>query len=396
MNFNKKERLIFKAINALDVPTCNSISDHVGLSRVLVSSILTEMKAKQYIAEEGKTKQGSGRPSHIYEISAQVVRTLGISMGRDAIHWVSLDSRGTAIDSGMIEGGLASIDVLDDDALLGLLKPIVADHASDKDGKGPLGSIGISIPGIVDYQSGLWLHDFRHPRFIPKPLKVLVEKAFSTKTIVEDAARSITYQFYRAEKSIGEPLIYIYLGDGVGTGIIINDALFRGADGLAGEVGHITVNPSGIRCSCGNIGCLETVVSTPNVLRQIRDRLQEGVFSSLHGVSDGDYSQIGADVIVAAAKEGDKLAESTLYEIGEYLADAVILLTKLFNPRSIVLGGPGSVYGNYYTTPIELKMRQFVRTEMLSHLRVYIASYESHQEAAGAGLLALDEYWNNL
>jgi predicted NBD/HSP70 family sugar kinase len=150
------------------------------------------------------------------------------------------------------------------------------------------------------------------------------------------------------------------------------------------------------RCICNNVGCLETVVSTEGILRVFRDRLKEGVRSSLQKTMTRADMSLSLDEILAAAEEGDRVTQSTLGEIGVFLGDACATLIKLFNPQALIISGPGSIFKEYFRGPVEQVIRQRVLPEMLEDYQTVFADYRKNHEAWGAALLAMKCYLDHL
>ena len=185
----------------------------------------------------------------------------------------------------------------------------------------------------------------------------------------------------------------LYLGEGVGAGIVLKGDLCRGANGLAGEIGHMHVAEDGDRCSCGNVGCLEMVVSQTSILRRFRKLLQEGVITTLQRTGEDGLSLAK---ILEAALANDRLARSTLYDLGLVLGDACATLIELHNPRTLVVGGAVGTLAEFLKDPIDLRIRQRVIPEMLVDLRIAYAAYDYYDEAIGAAMLAERHFWETL
>lgn len=253
-------------------------------------------------------------------------------------------------------------------------------------------AIGIAPPGMVDTERGVWLHGLQVSGIAHVSLGASLEKMFSAPVVVEDTARCLAFvQATQRPQEKARDLVYLYLGAGVGAGIIIAGEPYHGSHGMAGEVGHLVVEEEGARCTCGNIGCLETVISGSSILQRFRRRLAEGVISSLQKHRDGDGLTL--EVIRDAATAGDRLAGSTLFELGALLGDAVSKIIKLYNPRTLVLGGPVAVLGEHLREPMWLRVRQKVIPEMLVDLSVEIAPSQPRDEAFGAACLAERRFW---
>ncbi len=172
---------------------------------------------------------------------------------------------------------------------------------------------------------------------------------------------------------------------------MIGQEPYHGSHGMAGEVGHLVVEEEGARCTCGNIGCLETVVSSSSILQRFRRRLSEGVISSLQ--NHRDDNGLTLEVIRDAAAAGDRLATSTLFELGTLLGDAVSKIIKLYNPRTLLIGGPVGVLGEHLREPMWIKVRQKVIPEMLVDLTVEIAPRTARRRGRGGRRLAERRFW---
>ena len=128
-------------------------------------------------------------------------------------------------------------------------------------------------------------------------------------------------------------LVYIKLGVGVGSGLIVNDQVFRGTGGTAGEIGHTAIDPNGPPCRCGNLGCMESYVGVPALLELAKSKLSQ------YPKSDLNNTKISIDTIIAGVQELDPLALEVVREAGKYLGISISNLLNLVNPEIIVLGG---------------------------------------------------------
>ena len=153
------------------------------------------------------------------------------------------------------------------------------------------------------------------------------------------------------------------------------------------------VAEEGDRCQCGNVGCLEMVVSVPAILRRIRRRLDEGVLSKLQRSPAGG---LNLERILEAARADDRLACTTLYDLGLVIGDACATLVELYNPRTLLIGGPGSAAGEFFGDPVGLRLRQRLIPEMLAGLKLDFAPHQAEDEALGAAMIAEQRFWQQL
>jgi predicted NBD/HSP70 family sugar kinase len=127
-----------------------------------------------------------------------------------------------------------------------------------------------------------------------------------------------------------------------------------------------------------------------------QDRLKEGVRSSLQKTTIENGPGLSLEEILAAADGGDRVAQSTLGEIGVFLGDACATLIKLFNPQALIISGPGSIFKEYFRDPLQQVIQQRVLPEMLEDYQTVFADYRANHEARGAALLAMKCYLNKM
>jgi len=168
---------------------------------------------------------------------------------------------------------------------------------------------------------------------------------------MENDARMFTYGEFRFGAGRGyTSLIGVTLGTGIGSGFILDGELFTGAlSGTAGEIGHMTIEPDGPRCGCGNQGCLETLAAAPAIVATVRRMLLNGRSSALAG---RDPAELTAGDIAAAAAAGDEVASEAFARAGHYLGIAAANLINAVNPEAIVFGGGVANAGELLFEPL--------------------------------------------
>lgn len=206
--------------------------------------------------------------------------------------------------------------------------------------------IGIASPGPLNSEEGVIIETPNLP-FKKFPLKSTVENATGIKTFIDnDANAAALGEFlFGAGKGV-ENLIYITVSTGIGGGIIINKKLYRGKTGNAGELGHMTVEPQGPRCNCGNYGCLEAMASGTAIARVARERLQH--FEKLNDEKSLllSYDNITAKEVFECASKGDKLSLEVVDYTSNYLGIGIASFINIFDPEMIVIGGGVSKVGD--------------------------------------------------
>ena len=199
---------------------------------------------------------------------------------------------------------------------------------------------GIGIPGIIYAEKGIIHFSPNLPGWVDVNLKAAVKKQFKIPTYVENDANAYALgeAMYGAGKGV-KSQICITLGTGVGGGIVLNGKIWRGADGMAGEVGHITVDAKGPSCGCGNNGCLERYSSATAVIERVAGRARGPKSSAIVELYRENPEAVTAEVVAQAAKAGDDTAAEIFREVGRSLGIVAAGLINLLNIEMIVIGG---------------------------------------------------------
>ncbi len=206
--------------------------------------------------------------------------------------------------------------------------------------------VGIASPGPLNSDEGMIIETPNLP-FKNFPLKKAVESAVGIKTFIDnDANAAALGEFlFGAGKEV-ENLIYITVSTGVGGGIIINKKLYRGKSGNAGEIGHMTVEPNGPRCNCGNYGCLEAMSSGTAIARIARERLNHAENLKNEKSLLSAFENITPKEVFECALKGDKLALEVVDYTTNYLGIGIASLINIFDPEMIIIGGGVSKVGD--------------------------------------------------
>ena len=194
-----------------------------------------------------------------------------------------------------------------------------------------------------------------------EPLRDYVTKAVGLPTVLENDANVAAWAEFRfgAARHADDSMVMITVGTGIGGGIVLNGALWRGANGIAGELGHIQSVPDGHPCGCGRLGCLEQYASGNALVRFARAGARQepdraGLLLELAG---GDPLAIGGRKVTEAAQHGDGVARDAFAQIGYWLGVAMADLAQIFDPQVLVVGGGVIDAGELLMGPTEVTYR---------------------------------------
>jgi len=256
--------------------------------------------------------------------------------------------------------------------------------------KDQIRGIGIGAPGPLNPWTGVVEEAANLPGWHDVPLAHMVEERFELPTLLGNDANVAALAKRRFGAGQGTAnLIYMTVSTGIGGGIIVDGELLLGAAGLAGEVGHQTIDVNGPPCNCGNTGCLEVLAAGPAIARRTVERLREGATSVIPDLVNGEMDQVSAAVVSKAALEGDSLAVEMLRIAGFYIGVGIVNLIHLFNPELIVIGGGVSKAGDLLFDPIRSTVNERAMTSMQQGVRIVPAALGDDVGLLGAACLFL-------
>ena len=249
--------------------------------------------------------------------------------------------------------------------------------------------IGIGAAGDIDQDRGV-------VRFSPNllwkdvPIVRLIREKFNLKVVLDNDANAAAWATYILETGRKvKSLLCITLGTGVGGGIILNGRIYHGASGSAGEIGHMTLNPQGQRCRCGNYGCLETYIGSAYIVKKAIREIRKGEKSLIKKIAGGNLKSVTPETIQAAALKGDKLARRIWKEAGEYLGIALSGVINLLNPEVIVFGGGVARAGELIFKPMKAEIRKRTFKTPFEKVKFTCTRFGEDLGVIGAALLIL-------
>lgn len=254
--------------------------------------------------------------------------------------------------------------------------------------KDQLLGIGMGAPGPVNYEKGIILNVVNLGWPDNYPLKDRIEASTSLSAAIEnDANCAALGEMWKGAGNGAKDLVCVTLGTGVGGGVIAGGQVVQGINGAAGEIGHITVLPSGgAPCNCGKSGCLETVASATGIVRLAKEELAKEPTGEL---SDrlSNNGTITAKDIFDAARNNDAIAQKVLGEVSFHLGFALANIANTLNPESIVLGGGVSKAGDILLEPVNQNFAKFAFSAVRESTKLALATLGNDAGVLGAAWL---------
>jgi glucokinase len=231
----------------------------------------------------------------------------------------------------------------------------------------PLAAVGVSFGGPVDAAQGLVLVSHHVPGWEKMPLREWLEERLGVPAAVDNDANVAALGEHRFGAGQGcDSLMYITVSTGVGGGWILNGRPWRGADGMAGEIGHMIIDPNGPACTCGKRGCLEALAAGPAIACRARERLTEDpqAGQALRALLGGEVQAVTARHVSQAAEAGDELSRQVLDEAARALGRGIGSAISLMNPQRVVVGGGVAKAGQRYFEAVRSAARTTAPPEM--------------------------------
>jgi glucokinase len=253
-------------------------------------------------------------------------------------------------------------------------------------------AIGVSAPGWVDSKSGVLLSATNLPWFCDFPLVREIEKLYGLPARLGNDANvaALAEAAWGAGAGYGN-VFYVSLGTGIGTGMVIQNRIYQGRTGAAGEGGHMTINFQGPMCGCGKRGCIEMYASGTAIARRARERFSEqGASGSLMlKITDGNIEGVTAETVSKAATARDKLAMEILEEVADHLAIWFGNIIDLLEPDIIVVGGGLARLLMSFVTRIRSQLETWAINPRQQEVPIVEAHYGSQSAVVGAAALWL-------
>ena len=246
--------------------------------------------------------------------------------------------------------------------------------------------MGFGFPGQIDCQNGIVRLAPNIPGWVNVPIAEIMEKEFSIPTRVDNDVRTAALGELNYGAGVGcQNMVCITVGTGIGSGLVINGKLVRGASNAAGELGHIKLNmEGGPLCGCGDRGCLEAYASGPSIVAMAEEYIKGGKSTRYRELANPEITPY---VVSVAAQEGDPVARQIFRIMGEYIGMGLTSVVNLLNPEKIIIGGGVAAAGDILFDPIKETIAKRAMTIQKQAVEIVPAQLGNNAGVIGASLL---------
>jgi N-acetylglucosamine repressor len=389
----QRERMdaILELILNMKMVTRARLASSLKMSSSSIVKYLKILIEMGLVRESEKEMATGGRRSVLLELNPEIGLNISLVLDASAVTGALVNPAGdiAAMESAPVRRGIPRDELLD---VLFRVAGVLAERAARERKK--VFGVGIGLGGLVDMARGVSRKYLFSSGWYEVPLKEMMEKRMGIPCFIVKDVNAFALGEKYFGRGVGVPdFLAVWLGDGIGMGIVANGTLHAGAQSHAGELGHTRRAGADALCYCGHRGCLETVASLGHVLERCREGLSQGMNSELSRQCEGQAEALTVAHVIAAANAGDRLARGVLEEeahlVGEALADAVTIL----NPSLVILRGPLIDGNGCLFESIKRILLDGTLQETAAELRVCYA--EGHEDIRLKGVCAtiLREYF---
>ena len=308
---------------------------------------------------------------------------------------IGVDVGGTNVKVALVDksGSIVYSDTVPTRAEMGyeytisnIIKAIQSLMKESKVDKSNIEGIGFGFPGQIDCDNGIVRLAPNIPGWVNIPIADIVSKEFDIPVRVDNDVRcaALAELNYGAGKG-SKNMICITVGTGIGSGLIVNGKIVRGASNAAGELGHIKLQmENGPICGCGDRGCLEAFASGPSIVAMAEEYIKGGKSTKYRVLANPDITPY---IVAEAAKQGDVVAKQIYETIGNYIGIGLASVVNLLNPEKIVIGGGVADAGDLLFNPIKETLKKRAMPIQGNAVEVVHAELGNTAGVIGASLL---------
>ena len=379
------EREVMEAVFwGRDVPR-RALAGRMGFSKSKLGAAVAGLVASGVLEERGVHVSTGGR------------RAEGLGLSRDLGVVMAVDLGATSLGVALLSPTLEVLGALDEEMdvrqgpgpvmarVKSLMRRLLAARSLERDA---VLAVGMGVPGPVEVQSGLLVNPPIMPGWegfsIRDDLAGLLNAPVYVDNDVNIAALAELWHGGREPQNF----FVVKVGTGIGCGIVCGGSVYRGADGAAGDVGHILVDPHGPRCHCGNVGCVEAMAAGPAIAREATQAAQAGE-SALLAEWLALQGRLDPPDVARAGREGDPVANAIIQKSGLLIGQMLASLVNFFNPSHIVLTGGVTRMGPLWLASIRQSVYQRSLALSTRHIEIRPSSLGDHGGLVGAGALAV-------
>ncbi len=365
----------------------SEIARTLGYSKTKSNSLIASLLASGLLSESDALISTQGRSASALGLRPDLAYVIGIDLGATSVTLGLADShrRLLATRSGPLDVRSGPTPCLSH--ITTMIYDLIEEAgvaAAD------LAAIGMGVPGPVEFRTGLLIAPPLMPGWDGYSTRDHLGEEFGAAVFIDNDVNVMALgEVWSRPESISDAL-FVKIGTGIGAGILCRGAIYRGADGSAGDIGHICADPAGPVCHCGNVGCLEAIAAGPAIARKAKEAARADESETLTQILQ-ETGQLTPEDVGKASREGDIVANRIIKASGEALGQTLAALVNFFNPEHIIVGGGITKVGYLLLASIRHAIYQRSLPLSTRHLQIEYSLLGDAAGVTGAVALAWQE-----
>lgn len=382
---NHNKSLVLRTIFENEQISRAEISRITGLTRPAVSEIVGELLSEGLVEERGVVPKGVGKPPTLLGLREDARAFLCVDFSDEAYHGALVNLRGKIrhwVDwplqfpqgEGALRHGFELIEALWSAA------------------PAPIAGIGVGTPGVVDIEGGVILEAVNRG-WQDLPLAEQLSQRYGLPVFIANDSHMTALAEYRFGAGMGSRnLIAIKIGQGIGSGVVLDGRLLGGDSHAAGEIGHMVVVEDGEPCTCGNRGCLETVASLRALVQRAREAAARHPDSRLAAL-EAERGSIGLPEILLALREGDPLTYSLVVEAGRAIGVGIAAMVSVLDVERVVLCGEGAALGSPLLEAVRAEVKRRILPRIAERVEIHLSRLGKEAVILGASAMMIARFF---
>lgn len=377
------QTVILDAVRRSDGLSRVELAEATGLSAQTVTNICRRLIDAGLIVEAGTTNVGRGKPRTLLRLDAAARLAVGVHLDPGVVTVALLDLTGTVLAHERVPNPPAIDPPHAIETITRAVDAVIEQSGVSRD---RVLGVGIAAPGPVDLERGLIEDPPNLPGWYQVPLRDDLARASDLPVLLDkDVTAAAVAETWWGSASRAGTMAVLYLGTGIGVGLVVEGAVVRGSSGNAGEIGHLVVDPDGPGCTCGQRGCV-AVTLTPAAL--VAQAVRAGVLPA----ADAEQPAGALAIVFDQAEAGGTAAREIIERAVEGIARLALAITNLLDVDRLVLGGPfWPRIAPYFIRDAPRLLDAGAAARLIHTVDVSGTSIGEHLGAVGAASLVLDQ-----
>ena len=365
----------------------HALAGRLDCSRSKANALAAGLIEQGLLEETGLQASSGGRRPETLQLAQGLGAVIGVDLGA-----TSLDIAVLRPDLGLVARHAEDADVrAGPGVVLARVRDVMREllAANGISPKKVIG-IGMGVPGPVDFASAQLVNPPLMPEWDSFSIRDYLGEAFAAPVFVDNDVNLMALgELWRLQRSL-QNFMVIKVGTGIGCGIVCHGEVYRGANGSAGDVGHICVDQAGPRCHCGNFGCVEAMAAAPAITRLATEAAEAGESRALAELLKAN-GRLSAVDVGQASRNGDAAANAIIQRAGSLIGQMLASVVNFFNPSHVFIGGGVTQIGPLFLASVRQSVYHRSLALSTRHLEIQYTPLGAQAGLVGAGALAMQE-----